>query len=184
MTRALFRSSTTGYGGLIYGAGIRHLGDRTQAEDLVQDVFLSVWRSAASFDSSRASFATWVYRITRNRVTDLARRRSARVRTVAPVIEGASTEPGEGDGTEGILRTFDVVGVLSELSSTHREILVLAYFGGLSQREISHHTGVPLGTVKSRTTAALRAARERMLSQETPSERHENAPEQGRSEDE
>jgi RNA polymerase sigma factor (sigma-70 family) len=172
------------YGGLIYGAGIRHLGDRTQAEDLVQDVFLSVWRSAASFDSSRASFATWVYRITRNRVTDLARRRSARVRTVAPVIEGASTEPGEGDGTEGILRTFDVVGVLSELSSTHREILVLAYFGGLSQREISHHTGVPLGTVKSRTTAALRAARERMLSQETPSERHENAPEQGRSEDE
>jgi RNA polymerase sigma-70 factor, ECF subfamily len=172
------------YGGLIYGVGIRHVGDRTLAEDLVQDVFLSVWRSAASFDSSRASFATWVYRITRNRVTDLARRRSARVRTVAPVVEGASSEPGEGDGTEGILRTFDVVGVLSELSSTHREILVLAYFGGLSQREISHHTGVPLGTVKSRTTAALRAARERMLSLETPSERHENAPEHGQSEDE
>jgi RNA polymerase sigma-70 factor (ECF subfamily) len=171
------------YGGLIYGAGIRYLGDRTLAEDLVQDVFLSVWRSAASFDPSRASFATWIYRITRNRVTDLARRRSARVRTVAPVVEVASPEPGEGDGTEGILKTFDVVGALSELSPAHREVLVLAYFEGLSQREISHHTGVPLGTVKSRTTAALRAARERMLSSETPNDRHDNAPKHGRSTD-
>lgn len=150
------------YGGLVYGVGICYLGDRTLAEDLVQDVFVSVWRSAASFDPSRAGFATWVYRITRNRVTDLARRRSARVRTVAPVAEGALPEPGEGGGTEGVLKTFDVVGVLSELSQTHREVLVLAYFGGLSQREISEQTGVPLGTVKSRTTAALRAARERM----------------------
>jgi RNA polymerase sigma-70 factor, ECF subfamily len=62
------------YGGLIYGAGIRYLGDRTLAEDLVQDVFASVWRNAANFDSSRGSFATWVYRITRNRATDLTRR--------------------------------------------------------------------------------------------------------------
>jgi RNA polymerase sigma-70 factor, ECF subfamily len=171
------------YGGLIYGAGIRYLGDRTLAEDLVQDVFLSVWRSAASFDHSRASFATWIYRITRNRATDLVRRRSARVRTVAPIVEGAYSEPGEGDGTEGILKTFDVVGALSELSSAHREVLVLAYFEGLSQREISQHTGVPLGTVKSRTTAALRAARERMLSSETPNDRHDNAPKHGRSTD-
>ena len=171
------------YGGLIYGAGIRYLGDRTLAEDLVQDVFVSVWRSAANFDSSRASFATWVYRITRNRVTDLARRRRARVRAVAPDAEGVSPEPGEGDGTEGVLRTFDVVGVLSELSAIHREVLVLAYFGGLSQREISHYTGVPLGTVKSRTTAALRAARERMIAAEIADDPRENAPEQGWSED-
>src|SRR3712207_2083482 len=77
------------YGGLIYGAGTRYLGDRTLAENLVQDVFLSVWRNAAGFDSTRASFATWVYRITRNRIIDLARRRRARVRTVAPVSEEA-----------------------------------------------------------------------------------------------
>ena len=171
------------YGGLIYGAGMRHLGDRTLAEDLVQDVFISVWRSAASFDSSRAGFATWVYRITRNRVTDLARRRRARVRTVAPGLEGVFPEPGEGDGTERVLRAFDVVGALSELSEAHREVLVLAYFRGLSQREISDHTGVPLGTVKSRTTAALRAARERMLAAKTPEDTNENTPEHGRSED-
>ncbi len=169
------------YGGLIHGAGMRYLGDRTLAEDLVQDVFFSVWRNAAGFDSSRASFATWVYRITRNRATDLARRRKARVRTVAPVAEEASPEPG--DGAEEVLRTFDVVGALSELSPAHREVLFLAYFGGLSQREISQRTGVPLGTVKSRTTAALRAARERLLAPKTQGSVRENDREHGRAED-
>ena len=156
------------YGGLVYGAGVRYLGDRTLAEDLVQDVFLAVWRSAAGFDPSRAGFSTWIYHITRNRATDLMRRRQARVRTVASAHEAA--EPGEDDGTEEILRGFDVVGALSGLSPAHREVLILAYFAGLSQREISRRTNTPLGTVKSRTTAALRAARERMLAAETAGE--------------
>ncbi len=154
------------YGRLVYGAGMRYLGDRTLAEDLVQDVFVSVWRKAATFDASQAAFATWVYRITRNRATDLARRREARVRTVAPPAEGAYLEPGEGDGAEETARMFDLVGALSGLSPAHREVLVLAYFEGLSQREISARTNTPLGTVKSRTTAALRAARKRLLASE------------------
>ncbi len=149
------------YGGLVYGAGVRYLGDRTLAEDLVQDVFFAVWRNAAGFDPSRASFSTWVHRVTRNRATDLARRRRARVRTVAPVPDDAL--PGEeNDAAEEVLRGFDVVGVLSKLSPEHREVLVLAYFGGLSQREISTRTNTPLGTIKSRTTAALRTARKRL----------------------
>jgi RNA polymerase sigma factor (sigma-70 family) len=78
------------YGGLIYGVGMRYLGDLTLAEDLVQDVLLSVWRNTAGFDRSRASFATGVYRTTRNRITDLVRRRRARIRIVAPVPEEAS----------------------------------------------------------------------------------------------
>lgn len=149
------------YGGLVHGAGMRYLGDRGLAEDLVQDVFFAVWRSAARFDPSRASFSTWMHRVTRNRATDLARRRKARVRTVAPT--GTLSEPGEDDAAEEVLRGFEVVGVLSALSPVHREVLVLAYFGGLSQREISTRTDTPLGTVKSRTTAALRAAREHLL---------------------
>ncbi len=172
------------YGGIVYGVGMRSLGDRTLAEDLVQDVFVSVWRNAKSFDPSRASFATWVYRMTRNRVTDLARRRSTRIRVVAPSIdEEAFPEPGEGDDTEEVLRAFEVVGALSELSPAHREVLVLAYFGGLSQREISDRTGVPLGTVKSRTTAALRAARERMLAQKLADDDREKKLKDRRSKD-
>ena len=151
------------YAGVIYGAGVRYLGDRTLAEDLVQDVFTAVWRGAAGFDPARASFATWMYRITRNRATDLIRRRRARVRTVG----GAShPEPREEDPTGELSRSFDVASALSRLSPTHREVLVLAYFRGLSQSEISRQTNTPLGTVKSRTTAALRALRESMLTDE------------------
>jgi RNA polymerase sigma-70 factor, ECF subfamily len=142
------------YAGLIYGAGMRYLRDRVLAEDLVQDVFTAVWRGAGSFDPSRASFATWLYRITRNR---------ARVRTV----DGETyPEPGEEDPTDELSRAFDVASALWRLSPTHREVIVLAYFQGLSQSEISRQTDIPLGTVKSRTTAALRVLRESMLQDE------------------
>ncbi len=147
------------YAGLIYGSGMRYLRDRGLAEDLVQDVFISVWRNAAGFDPARASFATWVYRITRNRATDLIRRHKARVRTV----DGDQLfEPGEDDPSGELSRSFDVASALSRLSPVHREVLVLAYFEGFSQSEISRRTNTPLGTVKSRTTAALRALRENM----------------------
>jgi RNA polymerase sigma-70 factor (ECF subfamily) len=147
------------YAGLVYGTGMRYLGDRETAEELVQDVFTSVWKNAAGFDPMRASFATWVYRITRNRATDLIRRRKARVRTVdgEPLFE-----PGETDPSSELSRNFDVAAALSRLTPVHREVLVLAYFHGFSQREISDRTATPLGTVKSRTTAALRALREHM----------------------
>jgi RNA polymerase sigma-70 factor (ECF subfamily) len=151
------------YAGVIYGAGMRYLGDRALAEDLVQDVFTSVWRSAPGFDPSKASFATWVNHITRNRATDLIRRRRARVRTV-----GGETrpEPGEDDPAGELSQSFDVASALSRLSPTHREVLILAYFRGFSQSEISRRTNTPLGTVKSRTTAALRALRESMITDE------------------
>ncbi len=151
------------YSGLVYGAGMRYLGDRTLAEDLTQDVFAAVWRSAGSFDSSRASFATWIFRITRNRATDLIRRRRSRVRTVG---SDSVPEVGEADSSEELSRSFDVAAALALLSPAHREVLTLAYFQGLSQREISRETSTPLGTVKSRTTAALRALRESMTNQE------------------
>jgi RNA polymerase sigma-70 factor, ECF subfamily len=151
------------YAGLIYGTGMRYLGDRSLAEDLVQEVFTAVWRGAAGFDPELASFATWMYRITRNRATDVIRRRRARVRTVG----GAShPEIREEDPTGELSRSFDVAAALSRLSPAHREVLTLAYYHGLSQSEISSRTNTPLGTVKSRTTAALRALRESMLTDE------------------
>ncbi len=148
------------YAGLIYGAGVRYLGDRALAEDLVQEVLTAVWRGAGSFDPKRASFATWVYRITRNRATDLIRRRRARVRIVG---NDAPFEPGEEDMIGELSRSFDLASALSRLSPVHREVLTLAYFHGLSQSEIARRTNTPLGTVKSRTSAALRALRETML---------------------
>ena len=147
------------YATVILGSGRCLLGDRSSAEDLMQDVFVAVWKNAASFDPAKASFATWMQRITRNRVTDLHRRRQSRVKTIA---ESTGAEPGEEDPTTQLSRNFDVVAALSKLSPNHREILTLAYFEGLSQREISTRTNTPLGTVKSRTTAALRDLHTRM----------------------
>ena len=148
------------YAGVVYGTGVRYLRDRMLAEDLVQDVFTAVWHNAATFDPSRASFSTWLHRITRNRATDLIRRRKARVRTFST---GKPLEPEEPDPTADLSRRFDVASALARLSPAHREVLTLAYMEGLSQREIAQRTATPLGTVKSRTSAALRALREAML---------------------
>ena len=94
------------YAGLVYGTGTRYLGERGAAEDLVQDVFLSVWRNAGTYDPSRASFSTWIYRITRNRATDLIRRRKSRVRTV-----GAGPSDVLYDGA-GVAQIFPQIGFL------------------------------------------------------------------------
>jgi RNA polymerase sigma-70 factor, ECF subfamily len=137
----------------VYATGVRLLGDSHLAEELVQDAFTSVWRAAASFDPSRASFATWLYRVTRNRAVDLNRRRQARPQSAG---ESPLRAVAGGPEPEASVDGWDVAQALSRIPEKHREVLTLAYFEGLSQREISQRTGVPLGTIKSRTTAALK----------------------------
>ena len=137
----------------VYATGVRLLGDAHLAEELVQDAFTNVWKAAASFDPSRASFATWLYRVTRNRAVDLNRRRQARPQSAGE--NPLRAVPG-GPEPEASVDGWDVARALSRIPEEHREVLTLAYFEGLSQREISQRTGVPLGTIKSRTTAALK----------------------------
>jgi RNA polymerase sigma-70 factor, ECF subfamily len=140
----------------VYATGVRILRDAHLAEELVQDAFTNVWQAAPSFDPRRASFATWLYRITRNRAVDLLRRR--RARPLSGGEEPLRMVPG-GPEPEASVDGWDVARALSHIPEEHREVLTLAYFEGLSQREISHLTGVPLGTIKSRTTAALKRLR-------------------------
>jgi RNA polymerase sigma-70 factor, ECF subfamily len=143
----------------VYATGVRLLRDSHLAEDLVQDAFTNVWRGAASFDPKQASFATWLYRLTRNRAVDLNRRK--RVRPMSAGEEPLRNVSG-GPEPEASVDLWDVAKALSRISDDHREVLNLAYFEGLSQREISQRTGVPLGTIKSRTTAALKRLRQVM----------------------
>src|ERR671916_3290942 len=145
----------------VYASGIRLLGDAHLAEELVQDAFTNVWRRALSLDSSRASFATWLYRITRNRAVDLNRRRQVRPLSAGEEpLRNVSGGPEPEGGVDG----WDVARALSRIPDEHREVLILAYFEGLSQREISSRTGIPLGTVKSRTTSALRGLHRSLVS--------------------
>jgi RNA polymerase sigma factor (sigma-70 family) len=154
------------YARQVYVTGIRLLKDSHLAEELVQDAFTNVWRGAGSFDRGRASFATWLYRITRNRATDLDRRR--RVRPLSAGEEPLWNVSG-GPDPEASVALWDMARALSRISEEHREVLTLAYFEGLSQREISRLTGLPLGTIKSRTTAALKRLR-RVMEDDTVAE--------------
>jgi RNA polymerase sigma-70 factor, ECF subfamily len=145
------------YAGQLFGFACNALGNRELAEEVVQDVFARAWRHASDYDPKRASVRTWLYSIARNRVVD-ARRRAA----VRPgVAHGAEQEsPAELDRTleQAVLR-WQVAAALARLSPEHREVIRMAHYGGLTLREIAEQKGIPLGTVKSRTSYALRSLR-------------------------
>jgi RNA polymerase sigma-70 factor (ECF subfamily) len=145
------------YAGQLFGFACNALGDRELAEEVVQDVFARVWRHAGDYDPRRASVRTWLYSIARNRVVDARRRASAR----PGLAGGAEAEsPAELDRTleQAVLR-WQVAAALARLSPEHREVIRLAHYGGLTLREIAERKGIPLGTVKSRTSYALRSLR-------------------------
>jgi RNA polymerase sigma-70 factor, ECF subfamily len=145
------------YSGQLFGFACNALGDRELAEEVVQDVFARAWRHADDYDPRRASVRTWLYSIARNRVVD-ARRRAAVRPGVAATPEHES--PAELDRTlEHAVLRWQVAAALARLSPEHREVIRLAHYGGLTLREIAERKGVPLGTVKSRTSYALRSLR-------------------------
>jgi RNA polymerase sigma-70 factor (ECF subfamily) len=151
--RSLYRT----YGGELYGFALNCLGDRGLAEEVVQDVFTRVWRHAESFDPDRASFRTWIYGIARNAIIDLERRRSVRpgLASGEADVEIASTD----DSIERALLGWQVSAALARLTPEHRQVIRLAHFQGMRLREIAELTGIPLGTVKSRVSYALRGLR-------------------------
>jgi RNA polymerase sigma-70 factor (ECF subfamily) len=162
------------YSRTVYGVGLKILGDRSLSEELVQDVFLKVWRSSNTFDASRGSFSTWLYRVTRSCALDLYRKRASRVH---PVPNGELHIAAARDSSAGPQEVVDeswlswrVSRALEVLDASHREVIELAYFGGLSQREISERTGMPLGTVKSRTSSAFKSLRGELAIQDTSRE--------------
>jgi RNA polymerase sigma-70 factor, ECF subfamily len=148
----------------VYGVGIKILGDRSSAEEMVQEVFLKVWRSSGTFDPSRASFSTWLYRVTRSVALDLYRKRTSRIRPVPNADSQIAAARDSSAGPEEIVDdswlSWRMSNALEELGATQREVVELAYFQGLSQREISQRTGMPLGTVKSRTASAMKRLRQ------------------------
>lgn len=145
------------YGGPLFGYGLRILGDRGMAEDLVQETFVRLWRGAAGFDPGRGSARTWIYSIARNSAIDMKRRRSARPLSVGHVEPDAlgSEEP-----HAGLVEKLEVRAALGELSENHRRVLELAYDEGLTQSQIAERLEIPVGTVKTRTFHALAAMRE------------------------
>src|SRR3954454_18582563 len=136
----------------VFGLALRRLGDRMRAEDAVQETFAAVWRSARTYKPDRGAGAPWLYAVARNAIVDRSRSRSEPPGEVPDV---ASTELGPDERAEASYVSWRVHRALESLSSNERDVIELAYYGGLSQSEVADFLGIPLGTVKTRTRAGL-----------------------------
>jgi RNA polymerase sigma factor (sigma-70 family) len=162
------------YGKVAYSLARRILADATLAQDVVQEVFLSLWRNAGRFDAGRGTVATYLLSMTHHRAVDAVRREEnlRRWRTTDEVLEFAP-DPGSGveDEVEASERRAQVRAALAELPPAQREALALAYFGGYTQREVASLVGAPLGTVKTRMAAGMRKLKD-SLSDAASKEQH------------
>lgn len=147
------------YSGLMLGLGIKVLRNRREAEDLVHDVFLEVWRRAHTYDPSRASVRSWLLLMMRCRALD--RRKSHGFALSSPLEHDPRVAP-QSDSPAVALDRARVVAALEQLPEPQRAVLVLGYFEGLSSSEIAERLSLPIGTVKSRVAVAMRALRERL----------------------
>ena len=149
-------------GGIAYGLALRILRDERLAEDAVQEGFLAVWRSAATFRAERAKASTWILTLVHRRAVDLVRREERR--RTEPLAEDAAATMAAKEATDEaawlrVERERDQA-ALAQLPDAQREALELAYYGGFSQAELAERLGVPLGTIKSRMFAGLARLRE------------------------
>ena len=156
------------YGRAVYSFSLRMLGDVQSAEELTQEVFVRLWRQARSYQQSRGAFLTWLLSITHNMAIDEIRRRKRR----PPLVDG--------DDEDSPLRMLAdtridveqsawltslqgyVREALAEIPPAQRQAIELAYFGGLTQREIAERLGEPLGTVKTRMRLGMLKLREHL----------------------
>ena len=128
---------------------IRHSGNRDDADDLLQETWVRVARSASSFDTARR-FRSWLYRIATNLARDLFRRRMTRERALRDLAARPLAAPGADSADRGELRER-----IADLPENLRAVLLLRYYEGMSEAEMAEVLDVPRGTVKSRLHAAL-----------------------------
>src|SRR4051794_34048831 len=145
----------------------RILADDVLAEDVLQDVFLSVWRDPGAFDRARGTFASWLLAMVHHKAVDAVRREeSQRRRQSRAGDELVLAAPTEARDVEAEVWTRVVServrGALAVLPKAQREALTLAYYGGYTQREVAALTGAPLGTVKTRMLAGMRRLKEEL----------------------
>jgi RNA polymerase sigma-70 factor, ECF subfamily len=145
------------HSGMMLALGLRIIGVRREAEDLLHDVFLEAWRHAGDYDPRRGSVKTWLLMRMRSRCLDRVRSHGfSRVETL-------ESEPARGGSAERAERRIDGArarALLESLPPSQREVLELGYFKGLSFSEIATQLDIPIGTVKSRVSAAMTKLRE------------------------
>lgn len=153
---------------ILFGVLLRILNDRAEAEDVLQETFLQVWRRASDFDEKRGRPFTWLVTLARSRGIDRLRTLASRERVAQA---GAKENPEEefSDAAIDVVRSEQrgvVNKALDQLPEEQKRPLMLAYFDGLTQSEIAAHLGAPLGTVKTRMRAGMMKLRELLSGRE------------------
>ena len=151
------------HGGAAYSLAYRIVGDRKDAEDVVQEAFLSIWRSGARYDRARGSVRAWTLGIVRNRAIDALRRLSGNAPKLDFDDDAVIEQRTSPDRTEELAiqheSAEEVRGALRELPDEQSKVIQLAYFGGFSHSEIAEMLGMPLGTVKGRMRLGIEKIR-------------------------
>jgi RNA polymerase sigma-70 factor (ECF subfamily) len=160
-----FRTLYKRYSSLVYSASLRVLRDPALAEDMVQEIFLRIWRKPDSYVAQRGKFATWLTSVTRNRAVDEIRSRNRRYRheTASPEQQELDVRGDERDDPALTAELSDqrrlILAALSGLPPEQKQVIELAYFGGLTQQEIAERLNQPLGTVKTRIRLGMQKLR-------------------------
>jgi len=150
----------------VFSFALRLLGDHMQAEELLQEVFFRAWRQGHRFSDQRGSFITWLLSITHNLAIDEIRkqnRRPKRADSADPVLLLNNMTDGlPSVEDQAVLLTVrdQIVAAMATLPESQRSAIELAYFHGLTQREIAEQQGEPLGTIKTRMRLGMRKLRE------------------------
>ncbi len=145
------------FGTAVYSLALRMLTDRAAAEEIAQEVFVGVWRGAGEYDPRRGSGRSWILAQAHHKSVDAVRRLRLRGTDPLPVSMPADADS-EGDALRGV-ENAAVRQALTGLSKEQREAIVLAYYAGYTQQEISGRLHVPLGTVKTRIRDGMRRLR-------------------------
>lgn len=160
------------YAGAVYGLALRMLGSNQAAEEIVQDTFWRVWRRSATFQSGRGQVVSWLLGIAHNLCIDELRRLRARAPLIyddaeQSILTGLAQDGPSVDEEVWLRERRKVIReALSQLPPEQRNAIELAFFGGLSQREIAEQTLEPLGTVKTRVRLGLRKLKEILTGRE------------------
>jgi RNA polymerase sigma-70 factor (ECF subfamily) len=157
------------YASTVLGISLKVIGDRAAAEDVLQETFWRVWRSAASYQSQRGSFTGWLFRIARNLAIDAYRRRNIRPRPITDVDDSDSKidqtpDPNMdvAEQSQSLLSHKQVLSALATLPRVQRQVIEMAYFYGMTRQEIAEATGEALGTIHTRARLALQKLREEL----------------------
>ena len=151
------------FGRRVFSLAVRILSDSVSAEEVTQDVFMSVWRRGATYVSKKGKFTTWLFSIAHNRTIDeLRKRRRDLSRTNDDIDDHFNLKSGDvspADATVAQSEYAKIRAAMEDLPEEQKNVVELSYFKGLTQTEIAEKTGQPLGTVKTRMRLALKKLR-------------------------